>query len=544
MSVRLTHWTRGRLLITCTAFVCFAAIVTLSVRLAEIGGSGGLSKDGGRVVSDDGNISVAFAPHEIDEGTTIRINPRVIPPAVPAAPSLLRPVTPPFSIEAGGGVARSGIVTVRYPALPEGLDPSGLVMLIDEGTRWRILSTTVDQSAGTITARWPHFSIGIVAAWDWVSTPADWAKERLDEAASTLASHVSDVDSVRGRLAGALLASFGGAAHPVSCDPPDRAWVVRGRDGNGEEHRRPLLSGCVQGEGSGQSRELRIGNAHPYPFLVALPPGLNPDVLEVTGDADLADKISTFFWALNDRLVVPGGKESVASFNDTDVESELTLKGVLEQTTVYIRAVALIIAVLSRGNSTILKAEADRQTKALFDAMLARRKSNKEYRMSDYARDTSWSSAEARAQRRAASAQAVDATDGMFFIVDTLNCALAFLDQAKREAGLLEKLGELLAPCWPALLGKLTRGHPSMNGMDPADQLAEAKEAAGALIEQIFDIPRLISAQLATQLRLITRGKADLTHAQLYAYRDPFGDVDWPRAVRPYMGCNPASGEE
>lgn len=93
MSVRLTHWTRGRLLITCTAFVCFAAIVTLSVRLAEIGGSGGLSKDGGRVVSDDGNISVAFAPHEIDEGTTIRINPRVIPPAVPAAPSLLRPVT-------------------------------------------------------------------------------------------------------------------------------------------------------------------------------------------------------------------------------------------------------------------------------------------------------------------------------------------------------------------------------------------------------------------------------------------------------------------
>ena len=115
---------------------------------------------GGTVTSADSSVRVVFAPGQADDGARVSVSTDGDGPPPPMA---VDPLTRPFDIRAERGTIRSGAVTVHFGELPQGITAASVRLFIDDaGNGWQALPTTIDQTAGTATATFPHFTKGFL----------------------------------------------------------------------------------------------------------------------------------------------------------------------------------------------------------------------------------------------------------------------------------------------------------------------------------------------------------------------------------------------
>ena len=136
-----------------------------------------IGASGGTAVSADGTVSVTFGAGEADAGTRVRVD---TGSGGPPPPAMMEPLDRPFDVVVESGRARTGTVTVKVGPLPEDVAPASVYLLIENTPgSWQLLPTKVDVAAGTVTARFPHFTKGAGVVLD----PLRGARHKMADAA-------------------------------------------------------------------------------------------------------------------------------------------------------------------------------------------------------------------------------------------------------------------------------------------------------------------------------------------------------------------------
>jgi hypothetical protein len=145
-------------------------------------GSGTIGASGGTVTADDssGNprVSASFDAGAFDSDTDVTISGSGNCNAVGAAPSGYSKGTSCFDIEPDGDLDANVEICVYYTAADKsagGGDPDNLTLAYKDGSTWVILTTTVDEGAGTICAETDYIGTFAVlgkaaaegGAWEW-----------------------------------------------------------------------------------------------------------------------------------------------------------------------------------------------------------------------------------------------------------------------------------------------------------------------------------------------------------------------------------------
>jgi len=250
-----THKGRRRHTIALVMFVVVALVAAGLVITHYLHGKA-IEPSGGTVTSADGSVSVTFGPGEVNRRTRVDVN---VGLGGSAPPDMVAPLGRPFDITAVSGAARTGSVSVRIGPLPPGVAPDLVVMLVEEGSGWRALDTTFDPATGTASARWPHFSTGVVGLFDPLFDARDatvdigaktakgaveWTGEQYDRARDWSAKRTADVTA---KITEGLVAAVGGTVHEVTCDPASADWTFTGSASGGgdtEGYAKPSLKKC------------------------------------------------------------------------------------------------------------------------------------------------------------------------------------------------------------------------------------------------------------------------------------------------------------
>lgn len=514
---------RRQIILGVAAVVVLAGAVSAYAVYAvhQRGGSTAVGTHGGTVTSDDGTVRVAFGEEDARPGTRVRID---VFEDGPTVPDVLEPIAPMFDVAVTQGSASGGTVSARFDGLAPDVDAAQIVMLIeDRPNEWRMLDTTVDLAAGVATARWPHFSRGMLAClnpftdfgslgWGSLKKRAKCAKPNLEKLAGAVTS--------------ALLPLVGGTAKNAACDPSGTDWTFADiRTGAGTTVG-PVLTGCTGPlDGQGHAWPAKIGNQYPYPMLVSLPKGVSgPGALDLAEDADPAELLVAMGWSLVDKAVVPGGGEVPIRMAD-NAGDRLTFDGVLDPTTLAVKAVVIAATVVTRGESAELRAAARAEERLFVEQLKAGMdKAGKPYYNSDFAADTGWHSKSARDQRRAAVGNGATA---LWSYIDLVQCGIAAVKELK-DKSYGSAVKELVLKCWPNFVAGIAEyaiGR-EVDELDPTARVEKVKVLTGELIDNVQDLPRLATGNAAMQLFTLTGGKVDITRATLNATRAAPGAVD------------------
>lgn len=514
--------------------------------VAEIGANGGTAR------SANGDVVVRFGKGEADPETRVAVrSDRSGPPP----PPMVEPLTRPFEIEAESGAIRRGTVTVRLDGLRRPKDAEGVVMVIDDGRGgWRALDTAVDVGKGTATARWPHFSRGFVGrltapfnvAAAAGANAVNWSWDKMADSAEAVREFAADAKDAA--IDGAV-AITGGTTDSVKCSPASQEWTFRGTNAQGGHQNFAPLTGCAEpSEGRPPRWRVKVGDRYPYPFLLSMPAGVvGPGFLQSAASGDLVDALISVAWGMNDRVVVPGGGETVVELGPTD-RMYLELSGFVDPSTLAVKALAVAALIASRGASAEVRAALRAEVKALEAAFIADRKAGRTDRtLAEFIKETDWNSDLARRQRAASGAQAAAGVATAFAVIDHLNCLVALGGDVSRaedvRAAVRTVASEMIDRCWPSFADAIVRvaTDETLAQLDPHRKQAEQKRLIEGLLEQAQDIPRLAAAAHASVVFSHSGGHFNYLTATLQIDRvDRFQGVDWSRHV---PDC-PIAGEQ
>lgn len=498
------------LVIGVSVAVLAAGVVGISLHGRDRGSVVGVN--GGTVTSRDGKVKVEFGPGDVQPDTRVRVD---VLENGPQLPGVIEPVAPLFDIVATDGKATAGTVTVSFDGVAPEVVPERIVMLVEERPDvWRILDTTVDRTRGTATARWPHFSSGVLGC---LNPAADFGKVGWRNISKRVKCVAPDSSEMAKTVTDALLPMIGGTGKSVSCAPSGGDWAFNGSGGGGSGG--PVLTGCAgPRDATSGGWAAKIGNQHPYAMRVDLPAGVSgPSALDLAADQPLAEVLMTLGWSLAGKTVVPGGGEVPLRFGDA-APSRMTFDGVLDESTLALKTIVVAATVFSRGKIAEVRASVRAEEQVFLDRLKAdAERRGKEYTRAEYARDAGYHSPVARQERRAAVGSAALT---VWAFVDLMQCGIAAFDELQNQA-YAEAAAKLIGKCWPFFASKiaeasLAEAEAQLLPSTEAD-LARMKALVGEVVNSLRDVPRIVSADVAEQLKTRTGGKVDFTRASLTA---------------------------
>ncbi len=511
------------------------ALVAASLVITHYLRGKAIEQSGETVTSANGSVSVTFGPGEVDRRTRVDIE---VGLGGPAPPDMVAPLGRPFDITAVSGEARTGWVSVRVGPLPAGVAPDLVVMLVEEGSGWRALDTTFDPATGTASARWPHFSQGVVGWFDPLfdardaavdigaeeakravgagATAVEWTGEQYDRAGDWVAKRTADVAA---KITEGLVAAGGGTVHEVTCDPASEDWTFTGSASGGGDTDLALLTGCgYPFDKPNASSPVRVGNRAPHPFLLTLPRGVSgPGWAELFSTMDLEDAAASLMWSLADRAVLPAGK-SIALTVGEDAGRTVQVDGVIDISTLAVRAVALAAVYFSRGESAIVRRQLQQVIERLAEKLAAERRAGlTSYTLADLARDTGYDSALSREIRSADAALGAHIVDQGLAFVSLMSCAVSLSRNGLGPLSLSGALDQLMDSCFQPFVVRTVRNTAGeITGyLDPHKQAKTTANLVKGFVAESLNIRKLVSAAVSGPIGTLARGEVDLQRAGL-----------------------------
>lgn len=522
---------RARIWITALVVILAVGIGTYVINQDSEPASAVIGVDGGTVVSDDQRVNATFGPGEADPGTRVTVLTGVDPQA-PLLQGLI-PLSPVFSVTPTEGSARSGTVTVDLGPLPAEIIPEGVLMVVQEGSNWRVLDTAVDPDTGTATAVWPHFSRGYMgylaplgAALDSlggdvsgaVSVIADITAEAWDVAKQRVVDFVrKEREELKHQLASLTLAVLGGTLDSVRCDAGTPDWTAT------ENPPRPglpaALNACVQPRRADGSWGIRVGNRAPFPYLVSLPDHIEVDWHQISGaNYSLEDTLVALTLTMTDRMIVGGGATLGATM-DPDTASPNSIGGYIDPISLSIKAAAIVAAYYTRGKSVEEAVALKDVFNAEADALYAEKARTGAPDLFTVIESQSWNSPQARANRKAALKTTADIADKAFTLMDFGSCLVGHIHEDDQQVdgpqsyvARAQTYAQLLVgDCFPVLVDLVFAG--ALPDQDLKTKLKGYAALVKAVVSDVQDIATLGIAQVAVEYGQF--GDADYTHSKI-----------------------------
>ena len=482
---------------------------------------------GGTATSTDGQVSVTFSPGELAADTSIHMitDDRSAPPP----PAGVVPAAPPFSITPAGDGSHQGSVTVQAPKLPDGVDPSTMVMMVSEGSGWRALETAVDPTTHAVTAYWPHFSKGFIGVPGWIGDAFNAAKNGTKQAAQWSWDNFKDGLAVVGRatkeltakLAALTVGMLGGTLEHPHCDTSAEEWKVTAQAPN--ELLPSALEACIEEREPNGSWKMKVVNHFPFPFMLKLPPNVSVNWDQLINEAEypIEDAVIATAEGMLDRTMVYGGKTLEIEIHG-NANPTLDLNGFIDPISMGLKAIMLALTVFTAGESTAamesMHSVLDLEVKALVEAQVR----SGDSLMSEVVSQELWNNAvqrSARAEEIEKTVTLPGAADLYFTAMDLVNCGLgvyhyfteedeappagssAELGERVTDTNSQTSLGHLVNECFTSAILAVFK---VLNLINPSSSFSNPEELVKALGEQVLSAVRVSMTQTALEAAAVT----------------------------------------
>lgn len=315
---------------------------------------------GGRLASGDDRIEVLVPRGQAAEGTRVDIA-QSTPSGFPATHLT---TLASFDVSPKSGKLAASLVTVRYDQtrVKPGTESGLLMFLQDHAGRWQMVDDAVDARAGTVTARWPHFSHAILA---YVAP--------LFDALGTVAGKTVDI----GRwLRDHVLTFELGPKKPADCDKKDQGWhrdagwTFTSTNADGGRMLVPPLDGCAAAVDTDGKHHLEVTNRYWYAFSGKVPAGGSMAFDDLLAYSELPDTIiGSLEYLVSDRVLIPGHSRAHLDVKTNPAGQTVSIPASADIASLILSLVITAVDVSSLGTGKEVRAGVT----ALEDALWAER---------------------------------------------------------------------------------------------------------------------------------------------------------------------------